>query len=60
MKPQKPIMRQPLHPTDKALANFIENRLSTKERKKIIKHFVYCNKCCDIVAICTKYINKKY
>jgi len=59
MKPQKPILKESLHPSNKVLADFIDNRLSTKEHKKIVDHLVYCDECCDIVASTIKYIKKK-
>ncbi len=60
MKPKKPIATHPLHPSDKALRDFIDGRLSPKEQKKIIEHLIFCNGCCDITIFVIKYIKKKY
>ncbi len=38
-----------LHPTDKELANFIDNRLSPQKRKRLLSHLIYCDRCTHII-----------
>ena len=58
MKQKEPIVKQSLHPSDRALADFIDNRLPPKEREETIEHLIYCDECCDIVVSVIKYIKK--
>ncbi|MCH9739387.1 MAG: hypothetical protein K0U38_00905 [Epsilonproteobacteria bacterium] len=42
--------KPPLHPTDKELADFIDEIIDETIKERIIKHLVHCDKCMNIVA----------
>jgi len=46
-----------LHPTDKELADFIDNKLSSQKQDKLLIHLLYCDRCTCIIVIET--INSK-
>jgi len=59
MKSNKFIEKIKRHPTNKELSDFIDNKLFSIKREKIIEHLIYCDDCSDKVAIVIKSIKKK-
>ncbi len=41
--------KKKLHPTDKELANFIDNKLTSQKRKRLLSHLIYCDSCINII-----------
>ena len=60
MKVTKFTSKKNLHPTDRELANFIDNKLTSKKREKFLEHLIYCNECINIAIFSIKKIKKKY
>ena len=61
MKSDKQLFKiKPLHPSDKDLADFIDDNLSTEEREETIRHMVFCDKCIKIVSLVKQNRNKIY
>jgi hypothetical protein len=48
------------HPTDKELADFIDDKLSIEKRGIVLWHLIVCDECSDIVFFVIKDIKKKY
>ena len=48
-----------LHPTDKELADFIDKKLTSQKRKKILTHLIYCDRCTCIIILTTINTKKK-
>lgn len=49
-----------LHPTNRELTDFIDKKLSIKNRGIVIEHLIYCNECSEIAVSIIKKIKKKY
>jgi hypothetical protein len=43
------------HPSDKLLADFIDNKVSKKEKEELFKHLIRCDYCSDTVIAILSY-----
>ena len=46
------------HPSDKELANFIDNKLLGVARDSVVEHLIYCSSCRDVVSEVIDYKKK--